>query len=109
MLHHRKLNERILKKNTGIKSLLAKLDSEFLVEKCRRQFAAFNVFHNYIRTTDDMKTFVSRLENVYFKFTQQGMTLPDTVLAFMLLRAGNLEEVDREVIMSSIKEVGGGR
>ena len=80
MLHHRKLNERILKKNTGIKSLLAKLDSEFLVEKCRRQFAAFNVFHNYIRTTDDMKTFVSRLENVYFKFTQQGMTLPDTVL-----------------------------
>ena len=94
-----------LKKSTGVKTLLTKLDSEFLVEKGRRQFAAFNAFHNYTRTTDDMGTFVSGFENVYFKFTQQGMTLPDTVLAFMLLRAGNLEEVDRKVIMSSIKEV----
>ena len=33
------------------------------------------------------------------------MTLPDTVLAFMLLCASNLDEVDRKVIMSSIKEV----
>jgi len=94
-----------LKKATGVKTLLAKLDSEFLVEKGRRQFAAFNAFHNYTRTTDDMAVFVSGFENVYFKFSQQDMKLPDTVLAFMLLRAGNLEEVDRKVVMSSIKEV----
>ena len=61
-----------LKKSTGVKTLLAKLDSEFLVEKGRRQFAAFNAFHNYTRTTDDMGTFLSGFENVYFKFTQQG-------------------------------------
>ena len=94
-----------LKKSTGVKTLLAKLDSEFLVEKGRRQFAAFNAFHNYTRTTDDIGAFVSGFENVYFKFKQQDMTLPDTVLAFMLLRASNLDEVDRKVIMSSIKEV----
>lgn len=94
-----------LKKNTGVKTLLGKLDSVFLVEKGRRQFAAFNAFHNYTRNTDDIGAFVSGFENVYFKFSQQGMTLPDTVLAFMLLRAGNLEEVDRKVVMSSIKEV----
>jgi len=94
-----------LKKVTGVKTVLTKLDSVFLVEKGRRQFAAFNSFHNYTRNTDDIGAFVSGFENVYFKFSQQGTTLPDTVLAFMLLRAGNLEEVDRKVVMSSIKEV----
>lgn len=95
-----------LKKDDGVQILLKKLDGEFLVEKGRRQFAAFNEMYNFRRSDKhDVSTFVSCFEHGYFKFTQQGMTLPDTVLAFMLLRAGNLSDVERKLVMSAISEV----
>ena len=94
-----------LKKDNGVKLLLQKLDSIFLVEKGRRQFSVFNDLYNFQRSNMDISGFVSGFEHVYFKFTQQGMTLPDTVLAFMLLRAANLSDVERKLVMSAINDV----
>ena len=95
-----------LKKENGVAILLKKLDSVFLVDKGRRQFSAFNELHNFQRAQNaDVNEFVSGFEHVYFKFTEQDMTLPDAVLAFMLLRAANLGDVERKLVMSSIGDV----
>ena len=99
------MNLDSLKKDGSVKLLLQKLDSIFLVEKGRRQFSVFNDLYNFQRSNMDISGFVSGFEHVYFKFTQQGMTLPDTVFAFMLLRAANLSDVERKLVMSAISDV----
>ena len=95
-----------LKKADGVKVLLAKLDSLYLVDKGRRQFAAFNELYNLRRSKDsDINSFVTKFEQVYFKFTQQDMKLPDAVMAFMLLASCELDENNRRVVMSGIGDV----
>ena len=95
-----------LKKKDGVKLLLDKLDSLFLVDKGRRQFAAFHELYNFRRKDDsDISAFVTEFEHVYFKFTRQDMTLPDSVMAFMLLASCSLSEAERQLVMSAITDV----
>lgn len=76
------------------------------MHKARRQFSAFNELHNFKRAQNTgVNEFVSGFEQIYFKFTEQNMTLPDAVLAFILLRAANLRDVERKLVMSSISDV----
>ena len=42
---------------------------------------------------------------MYFKFTRQDMTLPDSVMAFMLLASCSLSEAERQLVMSAITDV----
>lgn len=95
-----------LKKDTGVKTLLLKLDSLFLLDKGRRQFSAFHNLYNF-RRSDDMviDKFVSEFEHVYFKFTEQNMELPDPVMAFMFLASCNLLEHEVQLVMSAIQNV----
>ena len=91
----------VLKHKDGVKNLMIKLDSLFLADKGRRQFMAFHELYNLRRICDtEITVFVAAFEHAYFKFTQQGMTLPDTVMAFMLLAACNLSESERKLVMA---------
>ena len=95
-----------LKKSNGVKILLEKLDSLYLVDKGRRQFAAFNELYNLRRSSGtDINSFVAEFEQVYYKFTQQDMTLPDPVMAFMLLASCELDENDRRMVMTAVTDV----
>ena len=95
-----------LKKMEGVDTIIAKLDNLFLADKGRRQFAAFHTLYNFRRSRDsDVSNFVTEFEHIYFKFTQQDMTLPDTVMAFMLLAACNLSENEGQLVMSAISDV----
>lgn len=95
-----------LKKDTGVETIMEKLDSLFLVDKGRRQFAVFHDLYNFRRTENlDIGKFVTEFEHVYFKFTQQGMSLPDSVMAFMLLASCKLSDSEVQIVMSAITEV----
>ena len=95
-----------LEKKDGVQIIIEKLDNLFLADKGRRQFAAFHSLYNFRRSSDvDVNKFVMEFEHVYFKFSQQDMTLPDTVMAFMLLAACNLTDSEGQLVMSSITEV----
>ena len=52
-----------------------------------------------------MREFITEFEHTYFKFTKQGMTLPDSVMAFMLLASCNLSDNEQQLVMSAISEV----
>ena len=95
-----------LEKKTGVKTILDKLDELFLPEKGRRQFNAFNNLYN-MRRSDDVSVgnFISEFEHVYFRFQNEGMKLPDPVMAFMLLSSCGLTESDVQLVMSAISDV----
>ena len=51
---------------------------------------------------------MSEFEHTYFKFTKQAkqdMTLPDSVMAFMLLASCNLSDNEQQLVMSAISEI----
>ena len=77
-----------LKSDDGIETLTNKLDALFLADKDRRQFNAFNILYNFRRDSGkEVGAFISEFEHIYYKFTQEEMTLPDALIAFMLLSA----------------------
>ena len=95
----------VLKSKDGVKKILEKLDSLFLPDKGRCQFAAFHNLYNFRRYDGNIHEYVSEFEHRYFKFTQEGMTLPDSVIAFMLLASCSLPERETQTVMSAISEV----
>ena len=68
-----------------VQTLLNELDNLFLADKGRRQFVAFHRLHNFRRADGvEVGKFICEFEYTYFKFTEQNMTLPDSVQTFML-------------------------
>ena len=96
----------ILKSKDGVKTIIEKLDSLFLPDKGRRQFTAFHNLYNFRRNNINIHEYVSEFEHKYFKFTQEGMKLPDSVMAFMLLASCDLPECETQIVMSAISEIG---
>ena len=95
-----------LKQENGVEVLLNKLDELFLVDKGRQQFTAFHELYNLRKPTEmTVRNFVSKFEHVYFKFSEQGMTLPDAVRAFMLLSSCNLCDSEQQLAMSAVIDV----
>ena len=81
-----------LKEEDGVKKLLEKLDSLFLHEIGRRQFANFRDMYRLKRDGSvGIDQFVSQFQHAYYKLKSQSVELPDTVLAFMLLESCNLD------------------
>ena len=94
-----------LKADDGVKKLLAKLDGLFLRDEGRRQFASFRNMYRYRRDpSEDVDTFVSNFEHEYFKLKGLKVTLPETVLAFMLLEACDLEDKEEQIVLSSLTD-----
>ena len=99
------LKKEALKEANGVEKLLEKLDELFLRDKGSRQFSAFRSLYNLRRADKSIESFVSEFEHVYYKFSEQGMELPDPVMAFMLLESCKLAETEVQMVMSAIKEV----
>ena len=95
-----------LKKDNGVDILIGKLDNLFLPDKGRRQFAAFKTLYNLRRPEHvTISDFVTDFEHTYFKFKKQDMTLPDSVMAFMLLASSVLSDNESQLVMSAIVDV----
>lgn len=95
-----------LNKDSGIESLIAKLDELFLPEKERRQFSAFNSLYTLRRDENkSVKSFIADFEHQYFKFQQEDMTLPDAVVAYMLLSSCSLTPSNVHLVMSALNKV----
>jgi hypothetical protein len=100
------LGVEVLNKDNGVDKLISKLDEIFLPDKSRRQFKVFQDLYNLKRPSDvSVGDFLNEFERVYFCFTQEAMTLPDAVMAFMLLTSCSLTESQFQMVMSSIPEV----
>ena len=54
---------------------------------------------------NDVGEFVNEFERYYYRFTQEKMKLPDTVVGFMLLVSCSLSEAQFQLVMSSIPKI----
>ena len=95
-----------LNSDDGVKELIRKLDKIFLPDEGRRKFSAFCELYNLRRHDGvSINDFVSEFEHCYYKFKENDMTLPDPVMAFMLLASCGLDERDVQLVMSGVAEV----
>ena len=95
-----------LSKDDGVETLIDKLDALFLLDKGRRQFNAYQKLYNLRRKSSvSIAEFIVEFEHEYHSFTKQGLTLPDTVIAFMLLASCSLEDKEIQVVMSGLPDV----
>ena len=93
-------------KDSGVNTLLAKLDKLFLLDESRRQFKAFQELYNLKRNNDeDVCEFVIKFETIYYRFKQERMELPDAVMAFMLLASCSLSDTQFQLVMSSVPSI----
>ena len=100
------IDTKDLESDDGVTKLLEKLDGLFLADTGRRKFAAFKDLYNLRRESgQDIRKFVSVFEHTYFLFTTQGMTLPDSVMAFMLLASCKLSDSEQQLVMSATPDV----
>lgn len=89
--------------NEGLANLFVKLDALFLLDKGARQYEVFERFDNLRRRPGvDIRSFVSEWGDAYFRCTELDMSLPDTVQAFKLLKACDLDLSDRKLVISSL-------
>ena len=96
----------VLKNETGVKTLLNKLDEVYLVEKSRRQFSAFQELYKFKRDSEQsIGDFVNEFDRKYFRFTQEDMKLPDAVMAFMLLVSCNLPDTEFQLVMTATGDI----
>ena len=100
------LNKASLEAEDGIDVLLKKLDEVFLVDEGRRKYAAFETLYTIRRKENtSLKDYLSEFEHAYHGVTKQGLQLDDSVLAFMLLASCDLEEREKQLVMSATPEV----
>ena len=95
-----------LKTDDGVDVLLKKLDEVFLQDKGRRQFFAFHELYNLRRKPEMLvKNFINEFDHVYLKFSEQGMTLQDPVMAFMLHASFKFSDDKVQLNMSAVSNV----
>ena len=92
-----------LKLPNAVDLILTKLDDVFLPDQSRRQFSAFKKLYGLRRTSEKgIKDFIVEFDHVYYEFVLQGMELPDSVMAFMLLASCNFDENAIQLVMSAV-------
>ena len=95
-----------LNKDDGVALVLKKLDELFLKDTGRRQFMAFKEIYGLRRAANQsVAEFIPLFEHSYYKFKQESMSLPDPVVAFMLLASCQLSDSELRLVMSAINEV----
>ena len=100
------LSVQELSDKNGVKTLMTKLDGMFLQDKGRRQFNAFHKLYSLRRNAEvKIPDFIIEFDHEYFAVTKKGITLPDTVVAFMLLASCNLDDKDVQLVMSGVTDV----
>ena len=77
--------------DTGLKTIVDKLDKTFLKDKDTQTFITFETFYSYRRSSgENITDFIVHFEYLRHKMEKQSINLPEGVLAFLLLKAANI-------------------
>lgn len=91
-----------LNQNTGMTTLITKLDDIFLKERKDCAYEAYRHFNNFSKSGDmSMGDYIIQFEQLYNKSTKYEMSLPDAVLAFKLMENAHLSDKDRQLALTS--------
>ena len=95
-----------LNADTGMNTLLSKLDKVFQSETIDEVYNIYSCFIDFNRHDDtDMNDYIIEYEHIYKRMEDFDMKLPDAVLAFKLLDGANITEDDRKLALALGKEM----
>ena len=95
-----------LNTDTGMNTLLSKLDKVFQSETIDEACNIYSCFINFSRHDDtDMNNYIIEYEHLYRRMEDFDMKLPDALLAFKLLDGANITEDDRKLALGLGKEM----
>ena len=95
-----------LNSDTGMTTLMTKLDSLFLKEEKDRQYEAYTEFDRIARgSATSMVDYIIEFEHRYNKLCKFKMELPDAVLAFKLLDTAGLNVKDKQLALTACPSV----
>ena len=91
-----------LKAETGVTTLLDKLDRVFLQDVNWRCFNNYLAFENCRREDEtSIEEFLSEFDQRHYRLKESGVKLPDAVLACRLLKSCNLSDVHFQLALST--------
>lgn len=95
-----------LNKDTGMDTLLTKLDDLFLKEEKDQVYEAYSSFDRIVRDSSvSMTDYIIDFEQRYSRMRKYKMELPDAVLAFKLLDTACLEVKDRQLALTACTDL----
>ena len=95
-----------LNKDTGMGTLLAKLDDLFLKEEKDRIYEAYSDFDRINKEANmSMADYIIDFEQRYSRMKKYKMELPDAVLAFKLLDTACLDITDRQLALTACTDL----
>ena len=82
-----------LKKDTGVQTILDRLDKLYLQDTNQSAYIAYQNFESFKRPENmPIKEYLIRFEQLYTKIKDHNMRLPDVVLAYRVLNSANLNQ-----------------
>lgn len=95
-----------LNEDTGMSTLLAKLDGLFLREEKDRTYEAYTSFDRIVKGSNvSMTDYIIDLEQRYSRMRKYKMELPDAVLAFKLFDTACLDVKDRQLALTACADL----
>ena len=95
-----------LAKNTGVESVLAKLDKIYAKDVLSEKYNALEAFETYKRPSSlAVRKFLVEFEKRYSKVKAITSEMPDDLLAFRLLKSANLDSTHEQLIKATVPEL----
>ena len=95
-------NTELMAEN-GVDLLLEKLDAIYMPNKHARKFHIFTELYTLRKDqTANMHDYICDFQHTYDKFVQEGGTVEDTVLAYMLLASCKLPEEKEQLVRTGL-------
>lgn len=95
-----------LNKDTGMNTLLTKLDDLFLKEEKDQVYEAYSSFDRIMKDSSvSMTDYIIDFKQRYSRMRKYKMELPDAVLAFKLLDTACLEVKDRQLALTACTDL----
>ena len=87
----------------GLEIIIDRLDKLFLVDRDKLAFAAYEKFESYTRSSDlPIESYIADFDHLYNNVKKFGMTLPEGVLAFRLLKSANLTQDEEKLARATV-------
>ena len=95
-----------LAKDTGIDSVIAKLDKIYAKDVLSEKYNALEAFESYKRPSNlSVRKFLVEFEKRYSKVKTITSVMPDDLLAFRLLKSANLDSNHEQLIKATLPEL----
>ncbi len=89
--------------DTGLATIINRLDRLFLVDRDKLAFAAYEKFESHTRSSDlSIESYLADFDHLYNNVKKFGMILPEGVLAFRLLKSANLTQDEEKLARATV-------